>query len=290
VKISVIVITRNEGAELRRTVENLQSTLPSRSELIVVNDGSRGRIADLPRPRRIIHTRSLGHAQSLGVARARNLGASRSTGDLLVFADAHIRLDADWWRPLALVLENPKAGAASPAVTHLPPVKTLGYGLTFKGADLEVAWLPKKAGRPFRVPIVPGCCLAMRRDTFNAIGGWDSGLLHRGGVDNEMSIRMWTLGYDLYVDPRVVCRHLFREKSPYHVGWPEYLHNRLRLAMAHLSAPRIAQVVAALQHHRAFGAAMALAVENGITERRREMRERRVRTDNQYFARFGIRW
>jgi GT2 family glycosyltransferase len=282
--ISVIVISRNEGGELRRTVENLQATLPPRSELIVVDDGSRGRIADLPRPRRIVR------AQSLGVARARNLGASRSTGELLVFADAHIRVDPGWWRSLALILENPKAGAASPAITHLPAVDTLGYGLTFRGPDLEAAWLPKKSARPFPVPIIPGCCLAMRRDTFDSIGGWDSGLLHRGGVDNEMSVRMWTLGYDLYVDPRVVCRHLFRKRSPYHVGWPEYLHNRLRLALAHFSAPRMASVLGALQHHQAFGAAMELAVENGITERRREMQDRRVRTDNQYFARFGIKW
>jgi hypothetical protein len=105
-----------------------------------------------------------------------------------------------------------------------------------------------------------------------------------------MSVRLWTLGFDLYIAPDVQCRHLFRERSPYHVGWPQYLHNRLRLALAHFSAARMAKVVAALQGHGAFGEAMALAVENGITERRREMRTRRVRTDNQYFARFGIEW
>lgn len=283
-RISVVVITRNEGAELRRTVANLQATLPPRSELVVVNDGSRGRVADLPRPRRILH------ARGLGVARARNLGASRTKGDVLVFADAHIRLDAGWWRPLLEILENPKAGAASPAITHLPPIEEIGYGLTFKGPDLSVAWLPKKSERPFAVPIIPGCCLAMRRDTFDAIGGWDAGLLHRGGVDNELSVRMWTLGYDLYIEPKVICRHLFRKKSPYHVGWPEYLQNRLRLAMAHFSGPRMAKVIRAIQGHDAFGEAMELAVLNGIGERRREMRARRVRTDNQYFQRFGLQW
>ena len=283
-KISVVVITRNEGAELRRTVENLQATLPPRCEVVVVDDGSRGRVAGLPRPCRVVH------ARSLGVARARNLGVEHSTGDMLVFADAHIRVDAEWWRPLAAILENPKAGAASPAVTHLPPIRDVGYGLTFKGPELDARWLPKKSEKPSRCRSFRGCCVAMRRETFDAVGGWDAGLLHRGGVDNELSVRMWTLGYDLYVDPRVVCRHLFRKRSPYHVGWPEYLHNRLRLALAHFSGPRIAKVVAALQEHRAFGAAMALTVENGITERRREMRERRVRTDNQYFARFGIKW
>lgn len=283
-KLSVVVITRNEGAELYRTVANLRETIPPGSEIIVVNDGSRGGMANLPRPRRIVQGRGL------GVARARNLGASHATGDLLVFADAHIRLDPGWWQPLARILEDPKAGAASPAITHLPAIPEIGYGLTFKKPDLSVTWLGRKSTRPFAVPIIPGCCLAMRRDTFDAIGGWDAGLMHRGGVDNELSVRMWSLGYDLYIDPKTVCRHLFRKKSPYHVGWPQYLQNCLRLALAHFSGPRIAQVISALHSHKDFGAAMELALANGITERRREMQARRVRTDNQYFQRFGIAW
>jgi glycosyltransferase involved in cell wall biosynthesis len=283
-KISVVVITRNEGAELRRTVDNLLPTLPPGSEMVVVNDGSRGRIAELPRPVRIIL------ASGLGVARARNLGAAQTKGDLLVFADAHIRVEEGWWQALVHALELPRAGAASPAITHLPANGQLGYGLNFKSPALEVGWLPRKSERPFAVPIIPGCCLAMRRETFDAIGGWDGGLLHRGGVDNELSVRMYTMGYDLYIDPKVTCRHLFRKQSPYHVGWPEYLHNRLRLAMAHFSAARMAQVLGALQGREHFGQAMELALAGGIGERRREMRERRVRNDDQFFRRFRVPW
>lgn len=39
--ISVVIISRNEGEELARTVANIRETLPaSRRELIVVDDGS----------------------------------------------------------------------------------------------------------------------------------------------------------------------------------------------------------------------------------------------------------
>jgi glycosyltransferase involved in cell wall biosynthesis len=280
--ISVVIITRNEGAELHRTVENLRDTLPARSEIVIVDDGSTD--GSTARYRRRIA------ASGLGVARARNLGAARAKGDLLVFADAHIRLPRHWWKLLAEALEDPKIGAASPAVTHLAPTRHRGYGLRFTGPDLDARWIEEPPVRVAAAPIVPGCCLAIRRKTLRAIGGWDGGLLHRGGVDNEMSVRLWLLGYEGVVLPEVSVRHLFRAQSPYHVGWPEYIHNRLRLAFAHLSPSRLAKVVRKLDRHPAFGEAMALLVEGGISARRQELLARRKRTDDEYFERFGMRW
>ena len=280
--ISVILITRNEGSELRLTVENLRDTLPGRSEVIIVDDGSTD--GSTARYRRRIA------ADGLGVARARNLGAAHASGDLLVFADAHIRLDRGWWQPLADALETPGVAAAAPAVTHLPAITDCGYGLRFTGPDLDARWLRKRPVSAAAVPIVPGCCVALRRRAFAAIRGWDDGLRHRGGTDNEMSVRLWLLGYEAVVVPDVAVRHLFRTASPYPVGWPEYLHNRLRLAFAHLSPARLAKVVRSLHRHEAFGEAMALLVENGISNRRREMMTLRKRTDDEYFERFGMRW
>ena len=281
-KISAIVVTRNEGAELRRTVENLRDTLPARSEVVIVDDASTD--GSTARFRRVIK------AGGIGVARARNLGAAKSKGELLVFADGHIRLDKAWWQPLAEIVEDRKVAAVAPGVTHLPASRGCGFGLELTGPDLDARWLPRKGAAPFAAPILPGCCLMMRREAFDATGGWDGGLLHRGGVDNEMSVRLWLLGYDLLIAPEVVVRHRFRESSPYPVGWPQYLHNRLRLAFAHLSAPRLAKAVRALHRHEAFGEAMALLVEGDISQRRKDMLARRVRSDDWYFERFGMKW
>ena len=281
-KISVIVVTRNEGAELRRTVENLRDTLPARSEIVIVDDASTdGSTAGF---RRVVK------APGIGVARARNLGVAQSQGDVLVFADGHIRLDKLWWQPLADIVADPRVAAVAPGVTHLPATRRCGFGLQLTGPELDARWLPRKGDSPFAAPILPGCCLMMRRSAFDATGGWDGGLLHRGGVDNEMSVRLWLLGYDLLIAPQVVVRHRFRQTSPYPVGWPQYLHNRLRLAFAHLSAPRLAKTVRALHKHEAFGEALALLVEGDISLRRREMLARRVRSDDWYFERFGMKW
>jgi len=207
-----------------------------------------------------------------------------------VFADAHIRLGRMWWQPLVEALENPKIGGVAPAVTHLKPTRDRGYGLRFTGPDLDARWLPRAGDGPFAVPILPGCCFAMRRDAFEATGGWDEGLLQRGGVDNEGCVRFWLLGYDLLIVPDVVVRHRFRKKSPYPVGWPQYLHNRLRLAFSHLSGKRLGKVVMALRKFDALGEALALLVERGISTHRAAMMARRVRSDDWFFERFNMKW
>jgi GT2 family glycosyltransferase len=286
--LSVVVISRNEGAELRRTVENLEDTLPPGGEVVVVDDGSTdGSSAHLARRRGRVR---LKRAKNLGVARARNWGARLSRGAIVVFADAHIRLPSMWWRPLVEILENPKVGGAAPAVTHLRPTTYRGYGLRLTGPDLDAQWLTRRSADPFPVPILPGCCLAMRREVFEATGGWDEGMLLRGGVDNEGCVRFWLFGYDLVIAPEVLVRHQFRKKSPYPIGWGPYLHNRLRLAFAHLSASRLGKVVSALRHFEAFGEALALLVEGDISAHRPEMLKRRVRSDDWFFERFGMKW
>jgi GT2 family glycosyltransferase len=286
--LSVIVITRNEGVELRRTVENIDDTVPADAEIVVVDDGSTDRSADyLARRRGRVR---LKRTRDLGVACARNFGAGQARGEVLFFADAHIRLKKLWWQPLLEAIQDPKVGAAAGAVTRLPQALGAGYGLRLKGPDQQVEWLPKRADRPFHAPILPGCCLAMRRDVFAAAGGFDSGLLHRGGVDNELSLRLWLFGFNLMVVPEVLVKHLFREESPYPVGWPQFLHNKLRLAFAHFGPARLTKVINALRKHHAFGEALALVVEGGISARRSEMMARRVRGDDWYFEKFGMKW
>ncbi len=288
-KISVVVISRNEGQDLRDTVENLNDTLPPRSEIIVVDDGSTDGSAAFLEGRR-------GRVRLLrgggwGVAKSRMNGAARASGDVLVFADAHLGLDSGWWRPLLDQLENPAVGAAAPGIQTLPATRVIGWGLTFRGPAMEVRWLARQPRGPAPVPILPGCCLAIRRDVFEGpAGGWDAGLLQRGNVDNEFSVRTWLLGYDAVVVPDAVVRHRFRKKSPYPVGWPEYLHNRLRLAFLHFKPERLGKTVSRLRKYPAFGEALSLLVDGDVTARRHLLAAVRKRSDDWYFERFRLNW
>jgi glycosyltransferase involved in cell wall biosynthesis len=282
----MVVISRNEGSFLRRTVENLIDTLPGNAEIIVVDDGSTDQSAEgLPRRVRLYRTKGL------GVAKSRTFGGQKARGDIFIFADAHLGLDAGWWRPLTDPLEDPRVGAVAPGVAKWKDDGEIGWGIRFQGPEMEVKWLRRRPKAPAAAPILPGCCLAMRRDVFERRGGgWDHGLHQRGNVDNEVSMRLWLLGYELLVVPEVVVRHRFRKVSPFPVGWPQYLHNRLRLAFVHFNAERLARVVSSLRQYPSFGEAMELLVDGNIGERRREIFSARARNDDWYFERFRLHW
>jgi glycosyltransferase involved in cell wall biosynthesis len=287
-RISVVVISLNEGEQLRRTVENLDDTLPGDAEIIVVDDSSTdGSARRLARRRGRVRVHRV---ERFGVARARNYGARQSRGDVIVFADAHIRLDPFWWRPLVELLRNPRVGGAAPAITGLRRTNLVGYGLTFTRPNLDIRWFRRKPKAPVPAPIIPGCCFAMRRDVFEATGGWDEGQMQCGNIDNEGCVRLWLLGYDLMITPETVVGHLFRKRFPYPVGWPQYVYNRLRLAFVNLNAKRLGKVVASLRTYPGFGEALNLLVDGDITARRREIISRQIRSDDWYFERFGIKW
>jgi glycosyltransferase involved in cell wall biosynthesis len=286
-KISVVVISRNEGKELKRTVENFDDTLPAGAEILVIDDGSTDGSADRVSTRR--GRIKLHRVKNYGVARARNLGAREARGDVIVYADAHLRLEPSWWRPMVEVLQNPKVGGVAPAIVGYRPGR-VGYGLTFTGYQLEVRWLRRKPRGPVAAPIIPGCCFATRRDVIESTGGWDDRQLQRGNIDNEGCVRFWMLGYELMIAPDTVVAHKFRKRSPYRVGWPEFLFNRLRLAFVHFNAERLGKVVTGLRNYPGFGEALSLLASSDIAERRREIDARRIHDDDWYCNRFNINW
>ncbi len=288
-RISVVVISHNEGLNLRLTVENLQDTLPPNREILVVDDrSSDGSAAFLSRA--AVSARLLRPKRRLGVAQARNYGANRSVGDVIVFCDAHLSFPSGWHRPLLRLLEDPLIGAVAPCISDRRARHHKGFGLRPSGPDLNAKWLSRKGNDPYPVPLLPGACMAMRRDVFQAVGGFDRKLIRYGVEDCELSLRLWLLGYELWLVPAVDVEHEFHDRIPYQVDWRTVLHNRLRMALLHFSKSRRVRVLHALKEYPDFEAALALAGNSDVALRRSELESRRKRDDNWFFQRFGLNW
>lgn len=286
-QISAVVIALNEGENLRRTVERLRATLPDDAEILIVDDGSTdgstGFLCAADPGVRLFRT------TQWGTARARNFGARHASGEFLVFADAHIDLPDLWWPPMIELLGQRGAGAVAPVVSDIAEPDCKGYGMRLC-SDITIEWLPLQQNTPYPVALIPWCCAAIRRDTFESIGGFDEGMIRWGGVDLELSLRLWLLGYELWLIPGVEIFHLFREHRPYPVEWSWVIHNRLRLAFVHFDSGRISRAVEALRDHEGFASAVGLAIERDIFSRRTQLATRRVYDDEWFFRKFGPEW
>jgi GT2 family glycosyltransferase len=128
----------------------------------------------------------------------------------------------------------------------------------------------------------------MRRDVFEAVGGFDPGLVIWGMEDAELSLRLWTLGYECALVPAVDVAHLFRPAHPYRVDWEVVLHNLLRVAAVHFGGARIERLVACLTANSAFPAAFARLAAGDAWARRAAFQAERRYDDDWFFRRFDM--
>ncbi|MCB0189425.1 MAG: glycosyltransferase family 2 protein, partial [Caldilineaceae bacterium] len=287
-KISVILPAANESVLLQRTVEQFAATLPEKSEIIVVDNGSTDGcsdflLTDCPNNIHLIRT-----PHALGVAGARNRGLAQALGEIVVFADAHIDLPERWWEPLVHALNQPNVGIVGPGIGVMgKPRLPTAYGQRIAEAKLRVEWLSKKGEDPYPVPTLGGGFMVMRQDTLKVAGAFDEGMPQWGSEDLEICLRYWMLGYEIWVAPSVTILHYFRKTSPYKVEWRSIAHNLLRVALLHLNGERLTRVLAALKGTHNFEDALAHAVSSDVWQKRLEFATRRVRDDDWLFEKFA---
>jgi GT2 family glycosyltransferase len=286
--VSVVISALNEGAYLGRTVDQVALTAPAGTEVIVVDDGSTDGCCDFlrkaPSDVRLLDP----GPERLGASGARNRGAAAARGDVLIFLDAHMSLPGGWIEKLRAALSAPGVGAAGPGIAVLGRPECCGWGMRYQDAGLGIEWLRAPAqAEPATVPMLGGACFAVRRNVFEELGGFDSGLRRWGSEDAELSLRLWMAGYEVRVVPDVVVGHLFREKHPYAIDWATILHNQLRLSFVHFGSARITRVVDRMKRFSDFSAACAMLAESDVNERRAAVHAQRVYDDERYFQLFG---
>lgn len=203
-RLSVIVPAHGAAHLLPDTLTALAaSTLPRASwELIVVDDASRDETARVAAPYAdLVLTLP---APARGPGGARNAGAARARGEWLVFIDADVRVHPDTLARFAAAGDDDivavfgsydDAPAASGLISEYRNL--LHRYVHLRGAgDAETFW----AG-----------CGAVRRDAFEAIGGFDTQRFPRPQIEDiELGYRLRDRGGRIRLDPAIQGTHLKR--------------------------------------------------------------------------------
>ena len=192
--ITFVIPVRNDAERLRRCLASIRrNEAPSGAlDIVVVDNGSSDGSADVARAAR---ARVL-VVPGVRVAELRNRGASLSDLDVLAFVDADHEISADWVEA-ALHSFDDRSVAAVGALCH-PPTdgtwvqRTYDLLRSHPSGIRETEWLG--AGN-----------MAVRREAFDRVGGFDSSL--EASEDVALSQSLQQAGYRLLTNERLFSVH-----------------------------------------------------------------------------------
>jgi len=236
--VSLIIPVKNEGHHIKNTIESAFSIKTNCNfEIIVVDDNSQDGCCSFldNNPNKKI---KMIKTKDLGIAKARNAGSEHANGEFFIFCDAHLFFEDYWIERLIEPIRSGVANATNPGIKDVKQTQTIGFGYTWD-ERLIPRWNTERKNMPYPSPLLAGGCLAISREVFEDIDGFEKGFKVWGRDDEEISLKLWLFGYKCYIVPDVIIRHVFRIGTPYPLDWSHIHYNFLRLAYLHFNEERI---------------------------------------------------
>lgn len=210
--VSIIVPVHGRAQLTQRCLDTVLAELPADVELLVVDDASPDETPELLAGYGDL-IKSVRLEENAGFARACNEGATLARGELLVFLNNDVEPCAGWLEALRRhAEENPEAVAVGAKLLY--PNGTVQHAGVVVGQDGYPHHL--YAGFPAEHPAVnrsralqavTGACLLVRRDAFEAVGGFDPGYLN-SLEDVDLCFRLGEAGGEVHYCHRAVLVHL----------------------------------------------------------------------------------
>ncbi|MFN2482909.1 MAG: glycosyltransferase family 2 protein [Pyrinomonadaceae bacterium] len=214
--VSVVVPARDAAAHLLRCLDALSNSHYARFEIVVVDDASADETSAIALTRgcKVLRLDAQG-----GPAAARNRGASASSGDLLLFVDADVEVRRDTIARAAAHFTTRGATRAGVGTTEVDERVAAVFGSCDDApAEPDFASQFKNLFHhythqhsPRRASTFWAGCGAVRRDAFDAVGGFDARRYARPSVEDiELGYRLRRAGFRIALDPELQAKHLKR--------------------------------------------------------------------------------
>ena len=206
--LSVVVCTRDRGSAVAQTVTSLLGNSYPAYEVLVVNqsrtDDTAQSLTALGRDGRLRSLRSC----EAGLSRARNLGVCESKGQIIAFTDDDCDVPENWLEEVAAAFEvDRRIQLVFGSVIPAPHEPSEGLIPSYELREPFVARTVRDKKRADGM----GACMALRRSTWDALGGFDpclgAGAPLRSAEENDFALRVLLAGFWVYETPAVRVLH-----------------------------------------------------------------------------------
>lgn len=229
VDVSVIIPLFRSTEVVRKLIDSWDFGGPS-AEVIFVSDACPNQSHSVIVPtfaERTAHQvgRVYAHSHQSGFAAACNTGAANSRGTTLVFLNADTEVTPGWLEPLIKPLEDRSVGivgnlqlkmdgsidsAGSEWTTRTRSFEHIGRNI-YKGNRLHKPMRPEAAPEDVLADgerqMVTGCCVALRKDFYISIGGFDEKYRIGYWEDSDLCMRVLETGKKVYFTSKSVIKH-----------------------------------------------------------------------------------
>ena len=219
--ITVIVPTRDNGADCAAFVDSLfrHAAHPEAVDCLIVDNGSRPGpdVERLEAMARRPGVRLVRRDEPFNWSHLNNRAARESDAPILVFANDDMEMRTKGWDDcLRGQLQRDGVGAVGAKLLYPDDtVQHAGVLFGWKGSVIhDGLYEPADAGGPsgrwsktHRASAVTGAFLAVRREVFEALGGFDAARLPVGYSDIDLCLKLRASGRTVVFTPDVVLTH-----------------------------------------------------------------------------------
>ena len=209
-EISVVIVTHGAQALTERSVDALVANTEEPFELIIVDNGSEPAMCGWLS--QIHDVRVILNGDNRGFGPATNQGAALARGEYLLLLNSDAFVHRGWAQPLLEALAEDAVGAAFPSFLHPDgSLQDAGVLLAKDGTVLVYGDGddPQRLRYRFRRFVDTGtaACMLMRRDIFDALGGFDARYAPAYYEDVDLCLRLAQRGLRVLYEPRSLVTH-----------------------------------------------------------------------------------
>lgn len=197
IALSFIIPVKNGERFIGQCLTCILSEIEPQDEIIVVDNGSSDRTADIAYGFARVEVISTPNST---ISAARNLGAKSARGDLYVFIDCDVLVTPGYRHEVLRVLGDTKIVATGSR-----------YDLPENPHWVEKVWFSQKLEQPGPVKYINSGNLIVRQEAYRAVGGFDEAMVT--DEDYDLCRRLRDSGYLVWEDSAIRGIHLGNPKS-----------------------------------------------------------------------------